>query len=87
MVDEGNTYEQISTNLKLRYGITRGASPANIRNFCRSYGINSRRNTLTNQQVNTVINAAVRQVSLCVTLLIVDLLPVFVFVSISNLNS
>ena len=64
MVDEGNTYEQISAHLKLRYGVTRGASPANIRNFCRSYGINSRRNSLTNQQVNAVINAAVRQVSL-----------------------
>ena len=65
MVDEGNTYEQITAYLKLRYGVTRGASPANIRNFCRSYGINSRQNTLTNQQVDAVINAAVRQVSLC----------------------
>lgn len=63
MVKAGFCYDEISQSLKARYGCVRGFSVANIRVFCREFGISFRRNVVDDDALQFGVQQAVSQVS------------------------
>ena len=55
------TYNEISIELS-RLGVSRGASPANIRKYCRDNGLNVRASVVPDDMLHAAVSSAVEQV-------------------------
>jgi hypothetical protein len=61
LLSTGKTYMEISAHLQ-NLGVSRGASEANIRKFCREADINPRSRSLTEAALNCAVENAVLEV-------------------------
>ena len=64
LMTDGKTYDEVSSILKVQYGMGRGSSAANVRLFCKEHNINHNAVALSTFAVDVLVNNAICEVNI-----------------------